>query len=281
VANPFGLTGFLHFIFKDRYMRYHLRSHVISGLIIAGLLSLPSLGLAATSASTPAVTAVKAPTSQTDKLSYTIGVDMGDSLKAQQLDINPDMLAQGIKDAIGGSTLLLTKQQMDQTLQDYQKAFLAQQQQKFAAMADQNAKTGAAFLAKNKTAAGVQTLGDGLQYKVIQAGNGASPGAEDTVTVDYEGTLVDGTVFDSTYKRGKPASFKVSQVIPGWQQALKMMKPGAEWMIYIPPQLAYGKQGVGGPIGPNETLIFKVQLISVNNAPATTPSTSASSGSLS
>ncbi len=251
-------------------MRNQLNSRLISGLLLAGAISLPGLSFAANApASTPAATSTTAsvatPTTSTDKLSYTIGVDMGNSLKAQQLDINPDMLAQGIKDAVSGSPLRLTKQQMDQTLQDYQKAFMAKQQQTFAQMAEQNAKTGADFLAKNKTQAGVQTLSDGLQYKVIQAGNGNPPAANDTVTVDYEGTFIDGTVFDSTYKRGKPASFKVSQVIPGWQEALKMMKPGAEWMIYIPPQLAYGKQGASDAIGPNETLIFKVQLISVDN----------------
>lgn len=254
-------------------MRYHINSRLLSGLMVAGFLTLPSLGLAASAPATTTTTVtattapaaqMAAPTSSTDKLSYTIGVDMGNSLKAQQLNINPDMLAQGIKDAINGSPLLLTKAQMDKTLQDYQKAFLAKQQQAFAAQADQNAKASADFLAKNKTQPGVQTLGDGLQYKVIKAGSGNSPTASDNVTVNYEGTLIDGTVFDSTYKRGKPASFGVSQVIPGWQEALKMMKPGAEWMIYIPPQLAYGKQGVGGPIGPNEALIFKVELISVN-----------------
>jgi FKBP-type peptidyl-prolyl cis-trans isomerase FklB len=253
-------------------MRYHISSRLLSALVVAGVLTLPSFGFAA---SAPAVTTttvttaapaakIAAPTSSTDKLSYTIGVDMGNSLKAQQLDINPGMLAQGITDAISGSPLLLTKQQMDKTLQDYQKTFLAKQQQAFAAQADQNAKTSADFLAKNKTQPGVQTLSDGLQYKIIKPGSGNSPVASDKVTVNYEGTLVDGTVFDSTYKRGKPASFGVSQVIPGWQEALKMMKPGAEWMIYIPPQLAYGKQGVGGPIGPNEALIFKVELISVD-----------------
>lgn len=267
-------------------MRYQINSRLAQGLVIAGLMSLPVIGLAATSQTSTPTTAtatapkVAAPTTSVDKLSYTIGVDMGNSLKAQQLDINPDMLAQGIKDAVSGSPLLLTKQQMDQTLKDYQQAFLAKQQQQFAAMADQNAKAGEAFLAKNKTQAGVQTLADGLQYKIIKAGEGTSPTSSDSVTVNYEGSLIDGTVFDSTYKRGAPSTFKVSQVIPGWQEALKLMKPGAEWMIYIPSNLAYGKQGVGGPIGPNETLVFKVQLISVgDNSSASNAAAGGSSNS--
>lgn len=260
-------------------MRYQMNSHLVTGLVLAGMLTMPILshaapakGTASTTAAVPAspqataATAARvAPATETDKLSYTIGVDMGTNLKAQNLGINADMLAQGIKDAMSGAPLLLTKPQMDQTLDTFQKQLMAKQQQAFAAMAEDNAKKGADFLAKNKTQPGVQTLADGLQYKIVDPGSGTPPTANDTVTVDYEGTLIDGTVFDSTYKRGKPASFKVSQVIPGWQEALKMMKPGAQWMLYIPSQLAYGKQGVGGPIGPNETLVFKVKLISVGD----------------
>lgn len=266
-------------------MRYQINARLVQGLVVAGMISLPMLGLAAANQSTSSTTVqaptvkIAAPKTSVDKLSYTIGVDMGSSLKAQQLDINPDMLAQGIKDAVSGSPLLLTKQQMDQTLKDYQKTFLAKQQQQFAAMADQNAKAGEAFLAKNKTQPGVQTLADGLQYKIIKAGDGTSPTSSDSVTVNYEGSLIDGTVFDSTYKRGAPSTFKVSQVIPGWQEALKLMKPGAEWMIYIPSNLAYGKQGVGGPIGPNETLVFKVQLISIGGNTTTGQMTGGSSNS--
>jgi len=207
--------------------------------------------------------AAMSPTTQQEKLSYTIGVDLGKNLKSQDLSINADMLAQGVKDALAGGKLQLTDQQMRTALETFQKQMVAKQKQEFQQVSEDNLKAGKEFLANNKKQKGVVTLPNGLQYKVIKAGNGAPPAADDTVTVDYEGKLVNGQVFDSTYKRGKPASFQVSQVIPGWQQALKMMKPGAEWMLYIPSDLAYGERGVGGPIGPNETLIFKVHLISV------------------
>lgn len=205
------------------------------------------------------------PTTQQEQLSYTIGVDLGRNLKSQDLSINADMLAQGVKDALAGGQLQLTDQQMKQALETFQKQMVAKQKAKFQEVSESNLKAGQEFLANNKKQKGVIALPNGLQYKIVKAGNGTPPSANDTVTVDYEGKLVDGQVFDSTYQRGKPATFQVSQVIPGWQQALKMMKPGAEWMLYIPSDLAYGKRGVGGPIGPNETLIFKVHLISVAN----------------
>jgi len=129
--------------------------------------------------------------------------------------------------------------------------------------AEKAKKDGAAFMEKNKTEAGMVTLPSGLQYKIVEAGSGKKPAKNDTVTVDYEGTLLNGTVFDSSYKRGQPASFPVSGVIAGWQEALQLMPTGSTWMLYIPPQLAYGQAGAGGMIGPNETLVFKVHLISI------------------
>jgi len=120
------------------------------------------------------------------------------------------------------------------------------------------------FLEKNKKQSGVVTLGSGLQYKIVDEGKGAVPTAEDLVSVDYEGKLINGEVFDSSYQRGKPVQFKVSQVIAGWQEALQKMKPGATWELFVPPELAYGDRGLGGPIGPNETLVFKVHLISID-----------------
>ena len=127
------------------------------------------------------------------------------------------------------------------------------------------ADAGTDFLAKNKTQPGVVTLADGLQYKVLTAGDGAKPGLNDQVTVNYEGRLVDGTVFDSSYKRGQPATFGVNAVIPGWTEALQLMPVGSTWELYIPASLAYGTRGVPGVIGPNEVLIFKVELLSINN----------------
>ena len=230
-------------------------------LIVVGMLATSTVFAASSQAS-------MTPKTQQDQLSYTIGVDLGKNLKSQNLSINADMLAEGVKDALAGSKLKLTDTQMKTALQNFQQKMAKKQQEEFKQVSEDNAKAGADFLAKNKKEKGVVVLPNGLQYKVVKAGNGTPPKANDSVTVDYEGKLVNGQVFDSTYKRGKPATFKVSQVISGWLQALKMMKPGAEWMLYIPSDLAYGKQGVGGPIGPNETLIFKVHLISVNPASA-------------
>ena len=201
--------------------------------------------------------------SEQDKLSYTIGVDIGENLQAQSMAINADLLAQGIKDAVGDKPLKLSKEQMQKTLEDFQKQLMEKQKQVLKEQGDKNSEQGQKFLAENKGKPGVKTLPSGLQYKVVQAGKGTSPTENDFVTVEYEGTLINGDVFDSTYKRGTPVNFKVSQVIKGWQEALQKMKPGATWMLYIPPELAYGERGLGGPIGPNETLIFKVHLVSV------------------
>ncbi len=229
---------------------------------LAGLIS-SQLAMAATPAKTTTTPAKAAPTNLQSQISYTIGVDMGMNLKGQSISIDADMLAQGIKDSMSGAPLLMTKAQMDAALKQFQQELAAQQKQQMQQQSAANTKAGADFLAKNKTQKDVVTLSNGLQYKILQPGNGTPPTANDTVTVDYEGALVDGTVFSSTYQQGQPVSFQVTQVIPGWQQALKMMKPGAEWMIYIPANLAYGAQGAGDAIGPNATLVFKIHLISV------------------
>ena len=199
-----------------------------------------------------------------EKLSYTIGADIGENLKAQNLNIDPNLVARGITDALAGGQLLMTKEQMQETITALQKKLVDEQKAKFDSASQENQKKGDQFLAKNKNQKGVVTLPSGLQYKIIDAGKGKSPNENDLVTVDYEGKLIDGDVFDSSYQRGKPVQFKVSQVITGWQEALQKMKPGATWELFIPPKLAYGDRGLGGPIGPNETLIFKVHLISVD-----------------
>ena len=202
---------------------------------------------------------------ENDRASYTIGVDMGKSLQAQKLKLNIDLLAQGIKDGMAGGKFLMTQKEMQQTLLNLQKQIIEKQQAAMKKEADKNQQAGEKFLSDNKSKPGVKTTDDGLQYKVIKAGTGPSPKADDVVTVDYEGKTLNGDVFDSTYKRGKPATFQLSQVIKGWQQGLQMMKTGATWELYIPAKLAYGERGLGGPIGPNETLIFKVHLISVGD----------------
>lgn len=202
-------------------------------------------------------------TTQTAKLSYTIGYKTGAALKAQSISIDAQDFNQGLQAGYGGGTSSMTDQEMQATLDKMQQQVANNMQQQAQVAGDANKKAGDEFLAKNAKEAGVVTLPSGLQYRIIHEGNGNSPKATDTVTVNYEGTLINGTVFDSSYKRGQPASFKVNQVIAGWQEALQLMKPGATWMLYIPSNLAYGAHGAGSLIGPNETLIFKVDLISV------------------
>jgi FKBP-type peptidyl-prolyl cis-trans isomerase FklB len=162
-----------------------------------------------------------------------------------------------------GGTLLLTEQQMKDVLNKFQKDLMAKRTAEFNKKSEENKTKGDAFLIQNKAKSGVVTLADGLQYKIITTGKGAKPTKEDTVTVEYKGQLINGEVFDSTEKSGKPATFKLSQVIPGWTEALQLMTAGSTWEIYVPANLAYGSRSVGGPIGPNETLIFNIHLISV------------------
>jgi FKBP-type peptidyl-prolyl cis-trans isomerase FklB len=193
---------------------------------------------------------------QKDKVSYIIGTEIGKNFKKQSVDIDPDVLTRGIKDAISGGKSLLTEQEIQETMAAFQKEMMAKLEEK-------NKKEGEAFLTENKKKEGVKTLPSGLQYKVIKAGTGKKPKINDTVTTHYRGTLIDGTEFDSSYRRGQPASFPVSGVIRGWTEALQLMGEGAKWQLFIPPNLAYGERGMGGVIGPNATLIFEIELISI------------------
>ena len=212
-----------------------------------------------------AVTATDTPELKTemDKLSYSIGSDLGKNFKRQGIDVNPAIMAKGIQDGMAGGALLLTEQQMKDVLNTFQKDLMAKRTAEFNKKAEENKTKGEAFLSQNKSKTGVVTLADGLQYKIIKASTGAKPMKEDTVTVEYTGRLIGGEVFDSTEKTGKPATFKLSQVIPGWTEALQLMPAGSTWEIYVPANLAYGSRSVGGPIGPNEALIFNIHLISV------------------
>jgi FKBP-type peptidyl-prolyl cis-trans isomerase FklB len=205
-----------------------------------------------------------------DKVSYTIGLDMGNSLKKQAIDVDPKVLARGLKDALAGAKPLMTDQEIKDTiatlreeLMAKQKEQMAKQQEEMKALGEKNKKDGDEYLAANAKKEGVKTLPSGLQYKVITEGKGKKPKATDSVTVNYRGTLIDGTEFDSSIKRGQPATFPVNGVIPGWTEALQLMKEGSKWELVIPPSLAYKEQG-GGPIGPNAVLVFEVELISVN-----------------
>ncbi len=201
-----------------------------------------------------------------EKLSYSMGVNLGQNFKRQSIDIDPDMLARGIKDSLSGGKTLMSVQEMKETLTAFEQVLMAKQAARMKELGDKNKREGAAFLAENQKKDGVKTLPSGLEYKVIKAGTGKKPKATDTVTVHYKGTLLDGTEFDSSYRRGKPATFPVKGVIPGWTEALQMMAQGAKWQIFVPPQLAYGEQGTpGGIIGPNATLIFEVELVSIQD----------------
>ena len=198
-----------------------------------------------------------------DKVSYSIGLNIGGNFKSQSVDINTDVLLKGIKDALSGSKPLMTEKEIQETMTAFQKEMTAKHGEQTKALAETNKKEGEAFLAANKGKEGVKTTSSGLQYKIIKDGNGQTPKATDTVTVNYSGTLIDGTEFDSSYKRGEPASFPLNGVIPGWTEALQMMKVGSKWQLFLPPALAYGERGQGRVIGPNAALIFEVELLSV------------------
>lgn len=204
---------------------------------------------------------------ETDKLSYSIGSDLGKNFKRQSIEINPTVMAQGIADGLSGKTKM-TEEQMKDVLTKFQKDIMAKRAADMSKKAAENKEIGTKFLSANKAKEGVVTLASGLQYKIIKNGSGQKPSKEDMVTVEYTGHLINGEVFDSTSKTGKPATFKLSQVIPGWVEALQLMPAGSTWEIYVPASLAYGERSVGGPIGPNETLIFNIHLISVEKAKA-------------
>ena len=201
-------------------------------------------------------------TTDMDKLSYSIGSDLGKNFKRQGIEVNAATMAKGIQDGMSGATLLMTEQQMKDVLAKFQKDLMAKRTADFNKKSADNKAKGEKFLKDNKAKADVVTLADGLQYKIITAGKGEKPAKEDTVTVEYKGRLISGEVFDSTEKTGKPATFKLSQVIPGWTEALQLMPVGSTWDVYVPAALAYGSRNVGGPIGPDETLIFNIHLIS-------------------
>jgi FKBP-type peptidyl-prolyl cis-trans isomerase len=201
--------------------------------------------------------------SKKDKMSYSMGVDIGRTLKSQDLDVDPEILAKGLKDALTERKLLMNDQEMTDTLTTFKEEFLAKKREETKKMGEQNKKEGEAFLSANKKKAGVVTLPSGLQYQVIKPGTGKKPKATDTVTVHYRGTLVNGKEFDSSYRRGKPVTFPVNGVIRGWVEALQLMQEGAKWQLFIPSDLAYGQRGAGPDIGPNATLVFEVELISV------------------
>ena len=201
---------------------------------------------------------------QKDKFSYSLGMKMGENLHKQSVPVDPAILARGLRDGLAGGKTLLTDEQAQAAISEVQNDVRKKQQEKMQEAGAANKKDGEAFLAVNKGKEGVVTLPSGLQYKILKEGTGPKPAATDTVVCNYRGTLVNGTEFDSSYKRGQPASFPVTGVIKGWTEALQLMPVGSKWQLFIPSDLAYGEPGRSG-IEPNSTLIFEVELLSIED----------------
>jgi len=228
----------------------------------------------ASSRQTPAALTLNTPK---DKLSYSIGMNIAKSLKRDDVDVDTAVLLRAIQDVLGGGNLLMTDQEAQSILTNLQADLRKKQEQGMQQAAETNKKEGDAFLAANKSKDGIVALPSGLQYKILQEGTGAKPTAADTVTVNYRGTLINGTEFDSSYKRGQPSSFPVGGIIKGWTEALLLMPVGSKWQLFIPSDLAYGPRQASPAIGPNSTLVFEVELLSIqakptaSHAPATPP----------
>lgn len=199
--------------------------------------------------------------------SYGIGQNMGRSVKSQAADVDLEAFIQGIRDGIKGNPPKYTTPQVRAAMIIFQHEIQAKAEERNKTIGEKNRTEGQAFLAKNKTKVGVKTLPSGLQYEILKSGKGATPTSSDTVKVHYEGTLLDGTVFDSSIKRNEPAVFPVNGVIAGWTEALQLMKVGDKWRVYLPSELAYGSRGAGNDIGPNAVLTFEVELLGIESAP--------------
>ena len=201
----------------------------------------------------------------TNKASYAIGIQMGSQMAPLADMLNQDAIMMGFKDSIAGKEPQLSMEDMQAVMQTFQQTVMEQQQAKQQEAAGANAAAGEKFLSENKAKEGVKTTDSGLQYKVITEGTGDTPAETDTVVTHYTGTLINGEVFDSSYKRNSPATFPVNGVIPGWTEALQLMKVGSKWKLFIPAELAYGEQGAGANIGPNEVLIFDIELLEIKD----------------
>lgn len=210
-------------------------------------------------------TALPAPGYKTtvDQASYAIGLNIGNGINADDLKVNVDALVQGIKDALAKAEPRLTAAQISAALTAFQREMQTKAATRAKTLGEKNMRDGKAFLATNKTRQGVVTLPSGLQYAVLKKGNGPSPKVTDTVRTHYHGTLLDGTVFDSSVERKEPATFPVGRVIRGWTEALQLMQVGSKWRLFVPSELAYGPQGAGGDIGPHAVLIFDVELLAI------------------
>jgi FKBP-type peptidyl-prolyl cis-trans isomerase FklB len=207
-----------------------------------------------------------APQSQNDKLSYAIGVQVAGGIKSQGIDVNPEMVARGVRDALAGSTLLLSEAEIDAVIFSLERDMRLQQEAARAEAMERNKVAGDAFLAENAKKEGVVSLPSGLQYKILTVAEGRKPTDADTVVCHYRGTLISGVMFDSSYG-AEPATFAVKDVIPGFREAVQLMPVGSKWQFFIPSNLAYGERGAGNVIEPNATLIFEIELISIQGQP--------------
>jgi FKBP-type peptidyl-prolyl cis-trans isomerase FklB len=257
---------------------------LVSGILASGTILAQQSPTPAQSTSPSATTSSKAPTStakkpgtgaktaapltlktQKEKFSYSLGMKMGENLHKQSVPVDPAIFARGMRDALAGGKTLLTDEEAQAVLGQMQKEMHDKQQAKMQEEGAGNKKQGDAFLAANKSKEGVVALPSGLQYKILKAGTGPKPTANDTVECNYRGTLINGKEFDSSYKRGQPADFPVGGVIKGWTEALQLMPVGSKWQLFVPADLAYGDRGAGADIGPGETLIFEVELMSIQD----------------
>lgn len=241
-------------------------------IILAVMVTLSAATAAAQNAPVPNAPAPKVQATQPDnpafknqkeKASYALGMNWGDILRSQSVDVDQNLLIQGLKDALAGSKTLMTEDEARAAITQLQADIRIKQEEKQKQAALSNKTEGEAFLAANKTKEGVVTLPSGLQYKILAPSAGPKPTTSDTVVCNYRGTLINGAEFDSSYKRGQPATFPVGGVIKGWTEALQLMPVGSKWQLFIPSDLAYAERGAGRDIGPNATLIFEVELISI------------------
>jgi FKBP-type peptidyl-prolyl cis-trans isomerase len=207
---------------------------------------------------------------QKEKLSYAIGMEMGKGVKAQGIEVDPSILVQGLRDALSDVKPQMSEEELKQVITALQQEMRQKQMQIQEAAALENKTKGDAFLAENSKKDGVTALPDGLQYKILTAGQGKKPAETDTVMCNYKGTFLDGTEFDSSARAGKPVPFEVKNVIPGFKEVLQLMPVGSKWQVFIPSSLAYGERGAGNAIGPNATLIFEIELVGIQGNPAAT-----------
>jgi FKBP-type peptidyl-prolyl cis-trans isomerase len=231
-------------------------------------------------ASTPAPQAeAKLLPSEKERGSYALGIEFGRRLRQQSMELDAELVSRGLSDALAGGSTLLTEGELKAAMLAIQSRLRDTQQREQSELAERNRKEGEAFLIENKSKEGVVTLESGLQYKVLKAGDGAKPASEDTVVCHYRGTFLDGTEFDSSAKRQKAGSFPLRSVIRGWKEALQLMPVGSKWQLFVPPNLAYGERGSKSRIGPNKTLVFEVELLSIEEGPRSAGKTAAPAAS--